>query len=135
MPVLVKICVPTKQIAELEAETVRIPSAQGNMGVLPNHAPLRCALEPGLVKCRLPGNKTSIFFVSTGLAIVENDVVTVLADSAERAEDIDLTRAEAARKRAEERVHTLDRKIDYTRAEAALKRALVRIQAASNLRH
>jgi F-type H+-transporting ATPase subunit epsilon len=62
-------------------------------------------------------------------------VVTVLADSAERAEDIDLTRAEAARKRAEERVHTLDRKIDYTRAEAALKRALVRIQAASNLRH
>ena len=134
MPVQVKVCVPTKQIAQLEVEYVRIPSAQGNMGVLPNHAPLRCLLEPGIVNCREPGNKTSTFAVSTGLAVIENDVVTVLADSAERAEDIDVARAQAARDRAEERIRTLDAKIDQARAEAALRRALARIQASGMVR-
>lgn len=134
MPLQVKISVPTKQIAELEAEYVQLPSEQGNMGVLPHHAPLRCVLEPGVVNCRLPGGKTVSFFVSTGLATIEDNVVTILADSAERVEDIDLSRAEAARDRAQERIRTLNGNIDHARAEAALKRALVRIQTASKAR-
>lgn len=135
MPVLVKICVPTKQIAEVEAEYVQIPSAQGAMGVLPNHAPLRCVLEPGIVNCRLPGNKFAVFAVSTGLAIIEDNVVTILADSAERAEDIDLARAQAARDRAQERIRTMDSRIDHARAEAALKRSLARIHASGLAAH
>ena len=134
MPVQVKVCVPTRQIAELEAEYVQIPSAQGNMGVLPSHSPLRCVLDPGIVNCRLTGNKTSIFFVSTGLAIIENDRVTILADSAEGAQEIDVTRAEASRDRAQDRIRSIDSKIDFARTEAALKRSLARIQASDAIR-
>ena len=135
MPVQVIVCVPTHQIAEFEAEYVQLPSAQGSMGVLPNHAPLRCVLEPGIVTCRESANKTSIFSVSTGLAVIEDNVVTILADSAERAEDIDTPRAEAARERAQERIRTIDSSIDYLRAEIALKRSLARLQAKARISH
>jgi len=129
MPVLVKVCVPTRKVAELEAEYVQIPSAQGNMGVLPSHAPLRCVLDSGVVTCRLPDNGTEVFAVSTGLATIEDDVVTILADAAENARDIDSGRAEAARQRASERVRSMEPSVDHARAEAALKRSLARLQA------
>ena len=100
------------------------------MGVSPQHAPLRCILDPGVLNCRLKDGSTQVFAVATGLARVENDVVTVLADAAERGADIDVGRAEAAKERARQRLHSMDSHIDHTRAEAALERALARIQAA-----
>jgi F-type H+-transporting ATPase subunit epsilon len=135
VPVTLKLSSPTRQIAEVEAEYIQIPSAQGKMGVLPNHAPLRAVLEPGLVTCRLKDGSEIVFAVSTGLALVENNVVTVLADSAENAMDIDLDRAERARLRAQERLHTIDSQIDHARAETALKRSIARIQAYRVVHH
>ena len=99
------------------------------MGVLPNHAPLRCVLEPGIVSCRKSDNSEEIFAVSTGLAMIRNDEVVVMADAAERGDQIDLERARASEQRARERLHAMDSSIDIDRAEIALKRALVRMQA------
>ncbi|MCA9450971.1 MAG: F0F1 ATP synthase subunit epsilon, partial [Candidatus Omnitrophica bacterium] len=64
MPVTLKLSSPTRQIAEVEAEYIQIPSAQGKMGILPNHAPLRCVLEPGVVTCKMKDGSETVFSVS-----------------------------------------------------------------------
>ena len=130
MPVTLKLCTPMRQVAKVEAEYVQIPSTEGMMGVLPNHAPLRCVLQPGMVTCQMADKSELIYTVSTGLATVRDNEVVVLADAAEKGDEIDLERAAAARRRAEERLHTMDRSIDRERAELALKRSLIRLSTA-----
>jgi len=134
MPVTLKLCVPKRQVAQVEAEYIRIPSAEGNMGVLPNHAPLRCVLEPGIVRCRKADDSEEVFAVSTGIAMVRNNEVVVMADAAERGDKIDVERAQAAERRARERLQSMDRSVDIDRAEVALKRALVRLHASEKWR-
>lgn len=129
MPLQFNLSVPTNQIAEMTVEYVQLPSEEGSMGVLQGHAALRCALEPGVVVCRTPDKKNHYFFVSSGLAMIQNDVVTILADSAERAEQIDEERARKAGARARERMQSGSANVDRARAEAALARALARIRA------
>ena len=80
---------------------VLLPGTDGEMGILPHHAPLLTTLKYGIIKVRSQGQET-IFTVAGGIAEVQPDVVTILADSAENVEEIDVHRAEAARKRAEE---------------------------------
>lgn len=108
-----------------EVDSVIAPGIEGELGILPHHAPLLTFLKPGELRVTKAGEETSIF-VSGGFLEVLPDKVIVLADAAERAEEIDLERAEQARRRAEERLAVRGSEIDLARAETGLRRALVR---------
>jgi F-type H+-transporting ATPase subunit epsilon len=117
-----------------DVDIVIAPGIEGELGILPRHAPLLTALNYGTLRARWGGEETS-FAIGGGFMEVQPDHVTVLADSAERAEEIDLDRAEMARRRAEDRLRaTAQSREDVARAEAALRRAVVRIKAAQTRR-
>ncbi len=115
-------------------DAVIAPGIEGQLGILPHHAPLMTILQAGELVLRR-GNEEEIMVISGGFLEVRPDRVIILADSAERAEEIDLERAEAARKRAEERLR--ERKVegfDELRAETALRRAIARISVAEKIK-
>ncbi len=112
-----------EDIDELTAE-----GSEGEFGVLPGHVPFITTLKIGMLIIKKDG-QTGYIFVSSGYAEVTFDKVVVLADSAEKAEDIDVDRAVSARQRAEERLKQAE-KIDFGRATAAIERATIRIQVA-----
>jgi len=117
-----------------EVDAVIAPGVEGQLGILPHHAPLMTMLQAGELVAR-KGGQEEIMAISGGFLEVRPDRVIVLADSAERAEEIDTARAEAAKRRAEDRLR--DRKatgLDETRAEAALRRALVRLEIAEKIK-
>ena len=117
-----------------EVDIVVAPGVEGELAILPSHAPLMTTLAPGELLLRREGEETSLA-VSGGFLEVRPDRVTVLADSAERAEEIDASRAEEAKRRAEERL--LGRQLgetDLARAEAALRRSLIRLRVAEKRR-
>ena len=105
------------------------PGTEGELGILPHHAPLMTMLKPGELKAK-QGDKDLSLVVTGGFLEVRPDRVIVLADAAERAEEIDLARAEAARKRAQERLEHPSEELDRARAEYALRRAITRIEVA-----
>ncbi|MDD2568302.1 MAG: F0F1 ATP synthase subunit epsilon [Clostridia bacterium] len=110
--------------------TVQVPSALGLMGILANHAPLMTTLEIGAIKYTKE-DKEHYLAVSGGFLEVKDNVVIILATSAEKAEDIDIARAINAKERAEERlVRKDDAELDVLRAELALKRSINRIHVA-----
>ena len=116
-----------------EVDTIVAPGVEGQLGILPHHAPLMTILQAGELVARR-GSEEDILAISGGFLEVRPDRVIILADSAERAEEIDIERAEAARRRAEERLR--DRKaegLDETRAEASLRRAIARISVAEKV--
>ena len=118
-----------------DVDIVVLPGAAGEMGILPKHAPVLTTLKYGVVKIRKSG-KEEIFTVAGGVAEVQPDIVTVLADAAENVEEIDVNRAEAARKRAEE-VLAKGVPVDtdaYLAMEAALRRSNLRLDAARRYR-
>lgn len=121
-----EIVTPDQLILSEDVDYVGVPGVQGQFGVLSNHIPFLSALAIGSLYYRKEGSVKYIF-ISGGFAEVSPDSLTILAESAEKAEDIDLTRAKKARERAEERLARQKDKIDYTRAEVALKRAIQRI--------
>lgn len=111
-----------------EVDLLVVPGVEGEMAILPSHAPLMTMLQPGELIVRKGGQDSSIF-VSGGFFELMNDKVTILADSAEHAEEIDIARAEEARKRAEEKMELrAQTDIDAARAEAALRRSLMRLK-------
>ncbi len=122
------IATPYGEVFSGEVDEVTATGSEGEFGVLPGHAPFVTTLKVGMLLCRHDGQE-SIFFVNTGYAEVGPDRVVVLADSAERSEDIDVERAKAAMARAEERLRQAA-DIDFARAESALARAAARIHAA-----
>jgi len=110
------------------------PGVDGQLGILPHHAPLMTILQAGELVVRKGGDEETMA-ISGGFLEVRPDHVIVLADQAERAEEIDASRAEAARKRAEERLKDKQATgLDATRAEAALRRALVRLSVAEKIK-
>lgn len=110
-----------------EVDAVIAPGVEGQLGILPHHAPLMTILQAGELVVR-KGGQEEMMAISGGFLEVRPDHVIVLADQAERAEEIDVARAEAARKRAEQRLADKQAAgIDANRAEAALRRALVRL--------
>jgi F-type H+-transporting ATPase subunit epsilon len=115
-----------------DVDEVTAVGSEGEFGVLPGHAPFLTTLKIGMLVYK-KGNEVGYIFVNSGFAEVGPDKVTVLADSAEKAEDIDVERAKAAMKRAEERLKKME-EIDFTRAEAALERATTRIHVAERTR-
>jgi F-type H+-transporting ATPase subunit epsilon len=125
-----ELATPTRLVVSAEVDEVVTPGSQGYFGVLPGHAPLLATLGIGEVIYRI-GRDEHYVAVSGGFAEVRNDKVIILADSAETPADIDRTRAERARERAEARLSGRNQEeIDYTRAAAALARALTRLQVA-----
>lgn len=112
-----------------EADFVRVPGAEGELGILPQHITLLTPLRPGEVVVR-NGSQDQFFFVGGGFLEVRPDQVTVLADSAERAEDVDEARAEEARRRAQQLLEQRITEVDQAAASAALARAEARLRVA-----
>ena len=118
-----------------EADIVVLPGAAGQMGVLPHHAPVLTILDYGIITIRT-GGEAQYFTVAGGIAEVQPDQVTILADSAENVMEIDLERASQAKARAEESLrNTVDFDEDrYMRTQSALKRSNLRIEAVRKYR-
>ena len=124
-----QIVTPDKRLVKEHVDEVEIPGTEGYFGVLPGHTPMLASLAVGEMWYR-KGQEKTFLSLAYGFAEVLPDRVTVLASLAERAEDIDIARAEEAKRRAEARlVQTKD--IDYERARTALIKSLARIQVAS----
>jgi F-type H+-transporting ATPase subunit epsilon len=130
MPLRLEIVTPERVVlAEDGLDAVIAPGSEGELGILPRHAPLMTTLDLGELRIRR-GNEETFFAVAGGFLEVRDDVVTVLADVAERAEEIDIDRAREARERAAASVGTRDAEIDAAAAAAALRRALLRLRVA-----
>jgi len=125
------IVTPEKQVIKsCAAEEAQIPGLDGYLGILPGHAPLISELKAGALSYRERGT-THVLAVAWGFVEVLPDKVTILAETAERPQEIDVTRAEKAKARAEERLKSNDPNVDYDRAEDALERAETRLKVAS----
>ena len=122
---------PERQLLREPVTEVQLPGADGYLGVLPGHAPLITELGIGELTYRTRDGRTGILAVIRGFAEVLPERVSVLAETAERPEDIDIKRAEEALQRAQERIAAGGENIDWDRASASLQRALVRIQVVS----
>jgi F-type H+-transporting ATPase subunit epsilon len=129
MPIKLDIVTAEKVIFTDDVDIVIAPGKDGELGILPHHAPLMTTLYPGELVARKAGNEYCLA-ISGGFLEVRPDRVIVLADAAERAEEIDVARAEAARKRAQEQLAHPGSSEESTRAEAALRRALARLDVA-----
>ncbi len=119
-----------------EADMVVLPGADGEMGILPHHSPLLTTLKYGIIKVRSKGRE-NFFTVAGGVAEVQPDTVSILADAAENVEEIDTARAESARKRAEEflaKGPPADTDA-YLKMEAALRKSNLRLDAVRRYRH
>jgi len=125
-----EIVTPYGLIFSEEVDEVTAAGSEGEFGVLPGHVPFVTTLRIGMITCKT-GKEVKYFFVNWGYAEIDSDKVTVLADSAERSEDIDVERAKAAMQRAEERLKKCE-DCDFHRAEASLERATTRIQLAQS---
>ncbi len=127
-PIRLDIVTAEQSVYSEDVDMVIAPGVQGQLGILPHHAPLMTMLEPGELIVKR-GSEELYIAVSGGFLEVRPDRVIVLADSAERAEEIDIARAEEAKRRAEKR---LEEKyapgVDTARTEAALRRSLIRLK-------
>src|SRR6187402_819467 len=128
-----EIVTPDRSVVAEKVDEVEIPGSEGYFGVLPGHAPLLATLQVGEVWYRI-GQEKHYLAVAFGFVEVLPERVTVLAQIAERAEDIDVARAEAAKRRAEERVSNRAANMDFERARIALMKSLIRLQVASRAR-
>jgi F-type H+-transporting ATPase subunit epsilon len=117
-------------------DIVVLPGAAGEMGILPNHAPVLTTLKYGIIRIRRKG-KEELFAVAGGVAEVQPKIVTILADAAENIEEIDVIRAKAAKKRAEDALANLSKETDrdaYFVMEAALRRSNLRLDVVRRYR-
>jgi F-type H+-transporting ATPase subunit epsilon len=124
-----------RMVFEGDVDIVVLPGADGEMGILPHHAPLLTTLKYGFIKIR-EKSQEQVFAVAGGVAEIQPDIVTVLADAAENVMEIDVSRAEEARKRAEEalgKVSAEDADM-YEKLEAALHRSNLRLDAVKRYR-
>ncbi len=127
----VSIVTPDGSVVTEKFEMVSARTAAGDIGVMAGHIPLVAPLTIGAVRLK-KANKTEWLAVSGGFLEVRHDQVTILAQSAERAETIDLARAQEAKKRAEHRLSTKVESMDDARADLALQRAINRMNVASH---
>lgn len=129
MPIRCEIVSQDRTVFQDDVDIVVLPGAAGEMGILPNHAPVLTTLKYGVIKVRRHGQE-QLFAVAGGVAEVQPTIVTVLADAAENIEDIDILRAKAAKKRAEDALANLSPETDrdaYFIMEAALRRSNLRL--------
>jgi F-type H+-transporting ATPase subunit epsilon len=122
------------QIFAGEANMVYVPASQGEIGIAPRHAPLLSTLKPGEVRVQIDGQEEQSFYVGGGALEVQPHLVSVLADTAARARDLDEAAAQAAKQRAEEAVRDRKDKLELAEAQAELARAVAQLRAIERLR-
>ena len=116
------------------AAMVYAPATEGEIGIAPHHSPLITKLAPGEIRVQPEDGEEQYFFVTGGLMEIQPHLVTVLADTVERAHDLDEAKAAEAKKRAEEALHDRKGKVDYARAQAELAEAAARLQTIQRLK-
>ena len=117
-----------------EATMVFAPGSQGELGIAPRHAPLLTTLKAGEVRVQAEGQEEHSFYVGGGALEVQPHLVTVLADTAARARDLDEAAAQEAKQRAEEAMRSRSDKMDIAEAQAQLARAVAQLRAIERLR-
>jgi len=127
-----QIVTPDRLIVNEQVDEVQIPGTEGYLGVLPGHTPLLTALAIGEMWYRKGPEKTHLS-IAGGFAEVLPDRVTLLATLAERPEEIDVARAEAAKQRAEQRLAHARTDVDYERARLALQKSIIRLQVSARI--
>lgn len=125
-----EIVTPERAVVHDAATEAQIPGKNGYLGILPGHAPLITELAVGEITYRKPAGQTERLAVAWGFAEVLPNKVTILAETAEKAQDIDVARAQEAKRRAEQRLASGDTETDFQRAQVALQRAEARLQVA-----
>ena len=131
--IMLDIVTVEKIVYSEEVNSIVAPGAEGELGILPSHAPLMTSLKAGELRVNQGGEEISMA-ISGGFLEVRPDRVIVLADSAERDDEIDLARAEEAKKRAEERLSQVVSEVDRNRAESALLRSITRLKVGEKTR-
>lgn len=129
-----QIITPDKRLVQDDADAVQMPGKSGYLGILPGHAPLITELKTGELSY-IKGGNTQYLAITWGFAEVLPDKVTILADAAERAEDIDVKRAQEAKAKAEEALRNPSQEMDYDAVNYALRRAEVRLEVAGKAGH
>src|SRR6185503_1984266 len=125
-----------EQIFSGEAEFVVLPGISGELGIYPRHTPLLTEIKPGAVRMKLPNqDREELVFVQGGFLEVQPNLVTVLADTAIRAKDLDEVKALEAKKAAEDAMQNKTSKEEIARAEAELASAMAQLEAIRKLRH
>ena len=133
-PIDFTVVTPERSVVHEHVDELQIPGAEGYLGILPGHAPLFSELKVGEIGYRI-GDRWFFLSVAWGFVEVQPNEVRVLAETAERAHEIDIDRATRAKERAEQRISRGGDDIDYRRALVALERALIRIQVARKMKH
>ena len=128
-----EIVTPDRSLVTEQVDEVQLPGSQGYFGVLPGHTPLLATLQVGELWYRV-GQEKHYLAIAFGFVEVRPERVTVLAQVAERAQDIDVARAQEAKRRAEERAARPEKEMDFERARIAMMKSLVRLQVASRAR-
>ncbi|MFC1864528.1 F0F1 ATP synthase subunit epsilon [Chloroflexota bacterium] len=132
-PVKLDIVTAERLVYSEEVDIVIAPGIEGQLGILPHHAPLMTILQVGELQVMKGGEEFSMA-ISGGFLEVRPDRVIVLADAAERADEIDLARAEEAKRRAQQLLSHVTSEVDVARAEAALRRSLIRLKVGERRR-
>jgi F-type H+-transporting ATPase subunit epsilon len=135
MPIRCEIVSQDRQVFSGDADMVIVPGSQGEMGILPNHAPLLSTLKFGVLRVRYQG-KEQVFTIAGGVIEVQPELITVMADAAENVQEIDINRAEAAKRRAEEilKQGPPPDSDTYLKIESALRRSNLRLEAVKRYR-
>jgi F-type H+-transporting ATPase subunit epsilon len=123
-----------EEIFSGEAELVVAPAEMGEVGIMPRHTPLITRLKPGEIKLQTAGQDDQYYFISGGVLEVQPHVVTVLADTALRAKDLDEAQAQEAKQRAEAALADKQSDIDYAQAQARLAEAAAQLRMLENIR-
>lgn len=125
-----EVVTPARTVIEAEAESITVPGVEGRLGFLAGHAPIVAGLSVGIVEYGPVHGEKQRMAITGGFVEVADNKVSVLADTAELAAEIDVARAMAAKERAERRLREREANVDRARAEAALARAINRLKAA-----
>ena len=134
MPLTVDIVTAERLVlSEQGVDEVVVPGIEGELAVLPMHAPLLTMIKPGVMVIKRGSDETEMA-ITGGFLEVREDKVTILADAAERAEEIDIARAEEARRRAEQQLERHETDVDLARVAAQLQKALLRLKVAERSR-
>ncbi len=130
----VEIVSAEQEIWSGEGTMVFAPGEVGELGIAPRHTPLITRLKPGDVRVQQEGGEEQFFFISGGLLEVQPHLVTILSDTALRADDLDMAAAEEAQKRAEEAIRDQTSAMEYAQAKAELANAVAQLRAIEKLR-
>jgi F-type H+-transporting ATPase subunit epsilon len=133
VPIRLEIVTPERAVLTDEVDMVIAPASEGYVGILPHHAPLLTTLGPGELRIKKGGVETSLA-VFGGFMDVRPDRVVILTDAAEQADEIDASRAQAARERAKQTLESGPVGLDEARARASLERAMVRLRVSERRR-